>query len=57
MVVPLKDRNILRHELELKWIKLLLTPHPLSFYDNIYHDISKLPEFDVVFFSFIYPLT
>ena len=30
-------RNILRHELELKWIKLLQTPHPLGFNDNIYH--------------------
>ena len=28
-------RNILRHELELKWIKLLQTPHPLGFYNNI----------------------
>ena len=42
-------RNILRHELELKWIKLLQTPHPLGFNDNIYHEgnISRLPEFDV----------
>ena len=42
-------RNILRHELELKWIKLLQTPHPLSFNDNIYHEgnISRLPDFDV----------
>ena len=31
-------RNILRHELELKWIKLLQTPHPLGFNDNIYHE-------------------
>ena len=31
-------RNILRHELELKWIKLLQTPHPLCFNDNIYHE-------------------
>ena len=31
-------RNIVRHELELKWIKLLQTPHPLGFNDNIYHD-------------------
>ena len=49
-------RNILRHELELKWIKLLQTPHPLGFNDNIYHEgnISRLPDFDV-FFSFRYP--
>ena len=42
-------RNILRHELELKWIKLLQTPHPLGFNDNIYHkgNISRLPDFDV----------
>ena len=49
-------RNILRRELELKWIKLLQTPHPLGFNDNIYHEgnISRLPDFDV-FFSFRYP--
>ena len=42
-------RNILRHELELKWIKLLQTQHPLGFNDNIYHEgnISRLPDFDV----------
>ena len=42
-------RNILRHELELKWIKLLQTPHPLGSNDNIYHEgnISRLPDFDV----------
>ena len=42
-------RNILRHELELKWIKLLQTPHPLGFNDNIDHEgnISRLPDFDV----------
>ena len=42
-------RNILRHELKLKWIKLLQTPHPLGFNDNIYHEgnISRLPDFDV----------
>ena len=41
-------RNNLRHELELKWIKLLQTPHPLGFNDNIYHEgnISRLPDFD-----------
>ena len=51
-------RNILRHELELKWIKLLQTPHPLGFNDNIYHEgnISRLPDFDV-FFSFRYTKT
>ena len=48
-------RNILRHELELKWIKLLQTPHPIGLNDNIYHEgnISRLPDFDV-FFSFRY---
>ena len=48
-------RNILRHGLDLKWIKLLQTPHPLSFNDNIYHDgnISRLPDFDVCFFTLL----
>ena len=47
----IRYRNILRHELELKWIKLLQTPHPLGFNDNIYHqgNISRLPDFDVFF--------
>ena len=27
-----------RHETELKWIKLLQTPYPLRFNDNIYHE-------------------
>ena len=51
-------RNILRHELELKWIKLLQTPHPIGFNDNIDHEgnISRLPDFDV-FFSLRYPQT
>ena len=42
-------KNILRHELELKWIKRLQTPFPLGFNDNIYHEgnISKMPYFDV----------
>ena len=42
-------RNSLRHELELKWIKLLQKPHPLGFNDTIYHEgnISRLPDFDV----------
>ena len=46
-----KYRNILRHELELNRIKLLQTPHPLGFNDNIYHEgnISRLPDFDVFF--------
>ena len=36
---------IKRHETELKWIKLLQTPFPLGFNDNIYHEgnISKMP--------------
>ena len=40
---------IKRHEHELKWIKLLQTPFPLGFNDNIYHEgnISKMPDFDV----------
>ena len=39
---------IKRHETELKWIKLLQTPFPLGFNDNIYHEgnISKMPDFD-----------
>ena len=28
-------RNILRHELELKWIQLIQTPHPLGFNDDM----------------------
>ena len=40
---------IKRHGTELKWIKLLQTPFPLGFNDNIYHEgnISKMPDFDV----------
>ena len=40
---------IKRHETELKWIKLLQTPFPLGFNDNIYHEcnISKMADFDV----------
>ena len=40
---------IKRHETELKWIKLLQTPFPLGFNDDIYHEgnISKMPDFDV----------
>ena len=40
---------IKRHETELKWIKLLQTPFPLGFNDNINHEgnISKMPDFDV----------
>ena len=39
---------MLRHELGLKWIKLVQTPHPLGFNDNIYQEgkISRLPDFD-----------
>ena len=50
MTIQLKRyKNILRHELELKWIKLLQTPHPLGFNDNINNEgyISRLPDFDV----------
>ena len=41
-------KNILRHELERKWIKRLQTPFPLGFNDNIYHEgcISKMLDFD-----------
>ena len=37
-------------------MKLLQTPHPLGFNDNIYHEgnISRLPDVDI-FFSFTYP--
>ena len=40
---------IKRHKTELKWIKLLQTPFPLGFNDNIFHEgnISKMPNFDV----------
>ena len=40
---------IKRHETELKRIKLLRTPYPLGFNDNIYHEgsLSKMPNFDV----------
>ena len=40
---------IKRHESELKWIKLLQTPYPLGFNENIYHEgnLSKMPDFDV----------
>ena len=40
---------IKRHKTELKWIKLLYTPYPLGFNDNIYHEgnLSKMPDFDV----------
>ena len=42
-------QNILRHEIELKWIKLLQTSFQLGFNDNIYHkeNISKMPDFGV----------
>ena len=38
-----------RHETELKWIKLLQTPYPPGFNDNIYREgnLSELPDFDV----------
>ena len=46
-------KNIKRFETELKWIKLLQTPFPLGFNDNIYHEgnISKMPDFDVLILS------
>ena len=44
-----KKVDFKRHETELKWIKLLQTPFPLGFNDNIYNEgnISKMPDFDV----------
>ena len=47
---------IKRHETELKWIKLLQTPYPLGFNDNIYHEgnLSKMPDFDVFLSSLCY---
>ena len=44
-------KNIKRHETELKWIKLLQSPFPLGFNDNLYHEgnISKMPDFDGFF--------
>ena len=46
-------KNIKQFETELKWIKLLQTPFPLGFNDNIYHEgnISKMPDFDVLTLS------
>ena len=46
-------KNIKRFETELKWIKLLQTPFPLGFNDNIHHEgnISKMPDFDVLTLS------
>ena len=46
---PSRFKIIKRHETELKWMKLLQTPFPLGFNDNIYHEgnISKMPDFDV----------
>ena len=46
-------KNILRHDLKLKWIKRLQTSFPLGFNDNIYHEgnISKMPDFE--FFSLL----
>ena len=32
------ERNVLRNKLELKWIKLLQTPHPFGFNDDIDHE-------------------
>ena len=45
----LRFKIIKRHETELNWIKLLQTPFPLGFNDNIYHEgnISKMPDFEV----------
>ena len=42
-------QNILRHEIEVKWIKRLQNSFPLGHNDIIYHEgnISKMPDFDV----------
>ena len=47
-----KLKSIKIHETELKCIKVLQSPFPLGFNDNIYHEvnISKMPDFDM--FSF-----
>ena len=52
-----EDRNILWHELELKWLKLLQTPHPFGFYDNIYQEDNKLRQPKIDFCSFWYSQT
>ena len=41
---------IKRHVTESKWNKLLQTPYPLGFNDNIYHEgnLSKMQDFDVI---------
>ena len=46
-------KTLKRFETELKLIKLLQTPFPLGFNDNIYHEgnISKMPDFDVITLS------
>ena len=53
MMKKVRFKNIKRFETELKWIKLLQTPFPLGFNDNIYHEgnISKMPDFDVLTLS------
>ena len=49
-------RSILKHELEIKWIKLIQLPHPLVFYDNRYCKVyvSKLTDFNGVFLPLRY---
>ena len=49
ILILLKNIKKIRHETELKWIKLLQTPFPLGFNGNIYHqgNISKMPDFDI----------
>ena len=46
-------KNIKRFETKLKWIKLLQTPFPLGFNDNIYHEsnIFNMPDVDVLTLS------
>ena len=45
-------KNIFRHETELKWIKLLQTPFPLGFNDNIYHQGTFLKCLISMYFLF-----
>ena len=42
-----------RHETELKWIKLLQTPYPLGFSDNIYHE-GNIRKCRILMFSLCY---
>ena len=55
MIILLKYRNILRHELELKSMEETVTNTISTFLNNnIYQEgnISRIPDFGVVFFLF-----